>query len=701
MKNSFFSITLFATCLSLFCNASNLELDPNRLNQLEVQPIPENGYNLKTTGKDPNFVLTVTSAEALSDGRHVLAFDYFCPDGVDFIEVFYAKGHSKQWSEAKKINGGRLPKAEAWQPFSIDLEYLSDGDWDANHHSYRIDLGRRPGVDIQITNFHLREPNTVEKQSKEEAEAILQAKYDRANQLNRYLEAEDVPAQVESVSVGPDTITIKGVTRTIEDATYNLVEYEPHQNPWNRESGAILTELDRGHRFERTLPRYIDGRDRIAHRFGIVTTVKGRNTLVSHAVWPTDLSGAAERDMPRLRPTNKKGLGDISYKAGIFDQDLDALGITATTVNIPLGHLLDAGTNPVIRFEHQGKTWELNRRIVEKFDKKMKLLTDRGIVTSAILLVDLKAEALIHPEYNTTGIYSMANLTTREATDTYRAVVAFLAERYSRPDQKYGWITHWIVFNEIDYGWIWTNMGEQPMPLYVDAYEKAMRLTYIEARRFNPTAEVFASLTHHWNKSPANPLHAYPARSVIDRLGLYSQKTGNYHWGIGYHPYPESLRQARTWEDEVTIAFDTNYITPKNIEVLDAYIRQPHFLYQGQPRTILLSEQGFNTPDYSESAMINKAAAIAYTWEKILPLDTVESFHYHRWVDHPNEGGLRLGLRTFPEPGKPYGERKEPAFSLFSALETEEHAHAIEPFKTVIGIDDWSELHPHRQKTDQ
>lgn len=90
--------------------------------------------------------------------------------------------------------------------------------------------------------------------------------------------------------------------------------------------------------------------------------------------------------------------------------------------------------------------------------------------------------------------------------------------------------------------------------------------------------------------------------------------------------------------------------------------------------------------------MRDKAAAIAYTWEKILPLESVESFHYHRWVDHPLEGGLKVGLRTLPEPGKPHGERKEPAFTLFSHLETENHADAIEPYKSVIGIDDWSDI---------
>jgi hypothetical protein len=65
----------------------------------------------------------------------------------------------------------------------------------------------------------------------------------------------------------------------------------------------------------------------------------------------------------------------------------------------------------------------------------------------------------------------------------------------------------------------------------------------------------------------------------------------------------------------------------------------------------------------------------------------VETYHYHRWVDHPLEGGLQVGLRTLTSAGRPYGERKEPAFSVFSALETEREAAMIAPLKSIIGIE--------------
>ena len=57
--------------------------------------------------------------------------------------------------------------------------------------------------------------------------------------------------------------------------------------------------------------------------------------------------------------------------------------------------------------------------------------------------------------------------------------------------------------------------------------------------------------------------------------------------------------------------------------MLDVYLHQTRFLHDGKVRTVLLSEQGYHTPDYSEQSMIDKAAAIAYTWEKYC--------RSHRW----------------------------------------------------------------------
>ncbi|MEN8725978.1 MAG: DUF5722 domain-containing protein [Lentimonas sp.] len=189
----------------------------------------------------------------------------------------------------------------------------------------------------------------------------------------------------------------------------------------------------------------MDGRDRIANRYALGRKRSNSESieLISPATWATDLSGAAERDMPSLRPANKKGLGGITYKKGIYKADIADLGITAYTVNIELGKLINlTPRSKTIEYIHQDKIWKFNAKEVHEYDNNIRQLTEMGIVTSAILLIGNNAEALVHPYYNSAGIYSMANVTTQEGSDLYRATVLFLAERYSRPSKCHVWITH-------------------------------------------------------------------------------------------------------------------------------------------------------------------------------------------------------------------------------------------------------------------
>jgi hypothetical protein len=658
--------------------------------------------SMLTTGDDPQLVFALDGDKSLAEDQFMLAFEYFCPDGVGELEIFYSRRPEQGWSQNRSMPGGRLPRAEAWQPFAVNLRAESRNQWSPGNRLLRLDFGRRPGLHLQLRNVRLRAPTAVELRSAAESAAILQAKREKSDKIDDYLERDNWSVQIQSISVNMERVIIRGRFDAVPREQVLLIEFEPHEEPWMTGAGTPVDmethnvkETLGGTVFELSLARICaEGRDRLANRYAVAVRSDDGLRLLSRAAWATDVSGAAEREMPRLRPANKKGMGGAVYgeKKGVFEKDLLDLGITSATVNLPIGGLLAEGRNRVA-YEHQGKTWFFNYNQVRNFDETIKRLTEMEIVVSGIILITNNSGLLVHPEYDTAGVYSIANLTSREAADTYRAVVAFLAERYSRPDKRYGWISHWIVFNEIDYGWVWTNMGEQPMAVYMDAYEKAMRLTWLESRRFNPTAEVFISLTHHWDYQPADPYRVYAPRALVDRLGLYSQSTGDYHWGLAYHPYPQSLLHPRTWLDnQPTASFDTPKITPKNIEVLDAYMHQEHLLYQGKVRTVLLSEQGFHTPDYSEQSFLDKAAAIAFTWAKIVPLESIETFHYHRWIDHPLEGGLKLGLRTLADSTNPYGLRKEPAFSVMAAMETDRADEVSAPLKPIIGIQSWDEV---------
>ena len=66
-------------------------------------------------------------------------------------------------------------------------------------------------------------------------------------------------------------------------------------------------------------------------------------------------------------------------------------------------------------------------------------------------------------------------------------------------------------------------------------------------------------------------------------------------------------------------------------------------LCHGKPRRVILSEQGFHTPDGPDGQTL-QAAGYCYGWIKASRLDGIDAFILNRHVDNAQEGGLRLGF---------------------------------------------------------
>ncbi len=412
-----------------------------------------------------------------------------------------------------------------------------------------------------------------------------------------------------------------------------------------------------------------------------------------------------EADLPEVVIHNKKGLG--GFTTGFPVSDLDELGISAVTVNVVLNSFMRAapGANRT-PFTYQGHTWYTDDWRIAEMDKTLLEATKRNIVVSAIILLGQPGNApkgdysrlAAHPDADPAGIFAMPDVTTAQGLNAYAAALEFLARRYSRPDAQYGRIHHWILHNEVNAGWVWTNAGNKTALLYMDLYHKSMRVAYLIARQYNPHARVFISLEHHWTAVPDAQI--YSGRFLLETLADYSHAEGDFDWSVAFHPYPQNLFEPRVWEDnEVNFTFDTPKITFKNLEVLDAWLKQPRMLYMGKRvRKAHLTEQGLNSRDYSETALRNQAAGMAYAWNKYKNLDAIEVFHYHNWVDNRGEGGLRIGLRRFPDDkDDPLG--KKPIWFVYQALGTANEATATAFALPLIGIKDWPEIrHSEKQE---
>ncbi len=577
-----------------------LALDPATSHDLVLTSSAADFMELRTTGVDP-YVATLPFT-ATKNGPTVLTFEYIAMEAVPAFEVFVGR----PWNEARACAANELPSAEGWSTFSLDLRPA----WERTTSPpdrLRLDFGRAPGHVIQLRHIRLRPPNEQEQDANGLRSARQAADLALDRELREYV-SRTFPAQITGVAVRRETIEIAGDTRGAAGTLY-LTELPVWQQVTQQKRLPRVAPISAkaGGDFAITLPRYIirdDGRrrDRLFSRWSIARASDAADESLSGARYADTV--ISRHAWPEKKPRSKKGLAGFSASRGDILDDLDALGITSVTVNLPLARYMRGGASPkTFPFTYNGRTYHADRDELEKLDRTLLAAAKRDALVLGILLVS-KAGAwdgtlgslMQHPDCDPAGTFSMANVTSDEGVEHYVALLDFLAERYSRPGAPFGRIHHWIVHNEVDAGWVWTNCGEKPPVLYMDQYHKSMRLVHLVARQYDPHARAYISLTHHWAQT-AN--HRFtPSREVLEHLLAFSRVEGDFDWGIAFHPYPESLREPKTWLDrKATFAFDTPQITFKNIEVLDAWVRQPAQRFLGREiRSVHLSEQGPNSP---------------------------------------------------------------------------------------------------------
>ncbi len=681
-------LTIIATSEGLRAQLS-LEIAVGESNHLRVTDTGDGEWELTTLGDDPWIHLRRFPSSDVPDRYTVLAFEYFSTQPVDGLEVHYGP----PITSAHRLAAGALMRAESWLPHGIDLNSLSGGKWTHARNLLRLDFGRRSGVTLRIRNLHLRPPNDDERRSQAEREDERRDKLARQSRINAFYTTR-FSDRVESIAIDREHVIVRG--RIARDSVnLRLIELFPEvalsHDALDEDDDLVLDaqpgihdagSLTASGRFERRLPRITNARDRTTSRWALAeATPDGRWQLRSHWRYATDLTAAAAHELPQVIPKSVKGMGGIDPRFPL--DELLELGVHNITININLTRLMDSVPHPNwLPFEYNGRLWYVNQQQLDDYDKLAKFCACHDIVASGILLVSFVdsgfGSSLVHPEADRAGHYAMPNFTTPEGVAAYEAVLEFLTARYTDPRAQHGRIANWIIHNEVGYGWVWTNMGRQPAMLYMDHYLRSMRLVHNVARRHDPHARVFISLTHHWNNPNEPSWKSYSNRDLLNRLAESSRTEGDFAWGVAYHPYPQNLRSPETWNDtQVTHEFDTPLITPKNINVLDRWMQRAEMRdSEGNVRGVLLSEQGFNSPDYSNESQRLQAAAYVYMWRKLRELDTVEAFHNHRWVDHPREGGLLLGLRKLPEGSSRYGDKKI-AWDVYKALGTPSETETV------------------------
>ena len=392
---------------------------------------------------------------------------------------------------------------------------------------------------------------------------------------------------------------------------------------------------------------------------------------------------SAQNTDPFPTPPNQKGL-----QVQMVDDAL-ALGIHHAGININLTALLDLKSKP------EAGEFVFNQNYLKSLDRQIKPLSDRGVLVYTILLVypskDPVRDAIaLHPGHRKDYKFSVGGFnTTNRFLD---AVISLLAERWSGAHPEHGRVWGWIVGNEVNSHFLWSNMGLAPLETAASEYEKAFRIVQTAIRKHSQHARTYVSFDHHWASSMHNvsAQEATPGRDFLNTFARLVRERGDFDWNVAWHPYPEDLNNPRAWADNTISSDDnSNKVTFKNLQVLAQHLAKPELLFESKPRRIILSEQGFQTLLNPEGEKL-QAAAYAYAWEKIQTLRTVDAFIYHRHVDHAHEGGLRLGLwRNAPHSiADPHS--KKLIYDLCKKAGTPEWRAAADALLPVTGLKTWA-----------
>ena len=449
------------------------------------------------------------------------------------------------------------------------------------------------------------------------------------------------------------------------------------------------------------LARFSDaGHDRTLLRFALLDDVSA--VPLGAPQWITRVNDPAAGRFDFLRPATKKGLSCM-----VDVDDARALGIGHVTQNISLGQLLLPGARNPEHFEIiDGVKIGLNPRAVANLDRYILAATRAGMNVYGILinpLADLRDAArapLRHPRTKldapgaTLGAF---NVVTADGVRHFRAAIQFLMRRYTRPDAAHGWLSSLVMGNEINSHFAWHNQGDALSSDVLDDYAVAVRLAWLTAQAFHRDVRVYISLEHHWTimGSDPSPLRALPAREFLEQFATDANASGDFPWHVAFHPYPEDLYQPAFWRDRLASrSADAVKISFRNLEVLTHALQQPELLHRGQPRRVALTEQGFhcrNAPD----GEAEQAAAYSLAHYKVARMPQIEAFLYHRHVDHPGEGGLRLGLRETRSPAHDRAPgRARQIWETVRTADTPERERAHAFALRVAGLTRWEDAAP-------
>lgn len=437
----------------------------------------------------------------------------------------------------------------------------------------------------------------------------------------------------------------------------------------------------------------------------LITESDGSTRLADFAQYVTNPGNKAAITDPFPTHESVKGVGLL------IPSDLEQLRCNYTSINVCLWNLLtvtDHGDDS-IPYVFEGKRYYFIKKEIEMMDTVLYNCMLNGMGVYAILIMkrsndvnpDSPSKYYSHPDSVDTVDLCAVNMQDEEGIQYYKAIITFLASRYSGKSSTHGTFEGYIVGNEIGAAITWNDMGTKTIEQYVDEYVRWLRLTNTLVKSVWSNARVYCSFDHDWTADKGADYMGFVNRDVLNMLCETAKLQGDFDWNVAWHPYPENIYDPQTWNDsKSTDSFDTEYITFKNLQILPQYLRQEKFLYNGEQRHIILSEQGFTSGDNSEENQALQAAAYAYAFYKVVSVGGIDMFSMNGHIDNTLEMGLSLGLWSAAEGSVNHADYQKKIYNVFKYIDTEKTfevtRECLETISKSMGkkITDWKQIIP-------
>lgn len=451
----------------------------------------------------------------------------------------------------------------------------------------------------------------------------------------------------------------------------------------------------------------VDGYDSIYNKFYIIS----EDSILKGPIYTTDIE-AKFTEKPTFTPLSKKGLLGENVEA------YDDLGCSYVTLNFEINRLVYPNEifegdqvielshpDTAIEFVSNGKTFYFNHEMVDYFDRLVSSYYELGANITAIVHApnnggdwETFPEKLTYSPWSTQGTTLMAlNTSNSYGFEYYIAIIEFLADRYTQNVEN-GFISNFVIGNEIDYTKDFNRISENQVSLdvYMEEYSRLLRLANLACKKYHEDIIVSIPFTQAWAEkgySNLDGIQPYAPKDMIEWLNNKTKLEGDYDWGLAPHSYVYGLASSEVLLMDtvqgkkvgMTNDYETSSkITFSNIEILDEYLNQDYMKYNGEVRSVYLTESGVSSNVADDATTrAQQAGSIAVVWYKISQIDSIKAWFYYRVQDAPGESaaGARLGLIDLE------GNRK-PAYDLYKYIDTQYSARFADQYLKYLSYID-------------